>query len=456
MPTAAVNVSPANLPASDVGSGAQAGMSGSRGTGIPAGDSSLAVSLAPRVIPAPILGSSLIGVEEEELVLQVLRSKSLFRYYGTDPKSPPPMVATLEREAAAMLGVRFVLGVTSGTAALEVALAALGVGPGDEVIVPAWSWVSCFTAIVRVGGKPVLAEVDQSLCLAPGEITRLRTAKTKAVLVVHFQGVAADLDKLMAEARRAGIAVLEDCAESPGAWYRGRRVGAIGDIAIFSFQQQKTITSGEGGLVVTNDPRLFERAVRMHDLGQFREFHGRQIPAAEPAFNGSQFRMSELTGAVALAQWRKVDQIRTHCRRMSLRLRAQLVGLRGVSMRLIPDPEGESGFETYFWVASAELRDAFRAGLQEAGVPCDQMTGTYAQYRRAYVATGLAHAPGASPFAVGPTWPEAAYRVESFPRTEDLIHRFVVIPVGMRHSEEDMDYIAAVLRWIHARLGLAA
>ena len=113
------------------------------------------------------------------------------------------MVATLEREAAAMIGTRFALGVTSGSAALEVALAALGVGPGDEVIVPAWSWVSCFTSIVRVGGKPVLGEINETLCLAPGEITRLRTPRTKAVLVVHFQGVAAELDQLVLSLSRS-------------------------------------------------------------------------------------------------------------------------------------------------------------------------------------------------------------------------------------------------------------
>lgn len=405
-----------------------------------------------RAVPAPQLGSALIGREEEELVLDVLRRKALFRYYGPDPKSPPPMVATLERELAAMVGTRFALAVTSGSAALEVALGALGVGPGDEVILPAWSWVSCFTAIVRVGARPVLAEVDRSLCLAPGEITRLRTPRTKAVLVVHFQGVAADLDALVTEARQAGLALLEDCAESPGAAYRGRRVGSIGDIAIFSFQQQKTITSGEGGAVVTNDPKLHERAARMHDLGQLRDFHARQVPVEGEAFCGSQFRMSELTGAVALAQLRKVDRIRTHCRRLSLHLRARLAGLPGLQPRLIPDPDGESGFETYYWVGTAGLRDAYREKLRAAQVPCDQMTGTYAQYRRPYVASGLAHAPGATPFAVGPGWPAPGYRAEDFPRTEDLIHRFIVIPVGMAHTEADMDYIADVLRRAHDEL----
>lgn len=408
--------------------------------------------LPPRKVPAPALGWAMIGREEEELVLEVLRRKALFRYYGPDPKAPPEMVATLEREAAALLGVRFALGVTSGSAALEVALGALGIGPGDEVILPAWSWVSCFTAIVRVGAKPVLAEIDDTLSLAPGEITRLRTPRTKAAMVIHFQGAAADLAALTAEARAAGVALLEDCAESPGARYRGRRVGTFGDIAIFSFQQQKTITSGEGGMVVTSDPRLFERAVRMHDLGQFRDFHARQIPASEPAFCGSQFRMAELTGAVALAQFRKVDRIREHCRKLSLRLRAQIDGLAGLQLRRIPDPDGESAFETYFWVDTPERRDAFRTRLQAAGVPCDQMTGTYAQYRRAYVATGLAHAPGATPFAVGPGWPGPGYRVEDFPRTEGLIHRFVVIPVGVNHTADDIDYIAAVIRRAHAEL----
>lgn len=164
--------------------------------------------------------------------------------------------------------------------------------------------------------------------------------------------------------------------------------------------------------------------------------------------------MSELTGAVALAQLRKVDRIREHCRALSMRLRAQIGCLAGLRLRRIPDPEGESGFETYFWVASTELRDAFRAKLREAGIPCDQMTGTYAQYRRPYVATGLAHAPGATPFSVSENWPARGYRAEDFPRTEDLIHRFVVIPVGVTHTEDHVDYIAAVIRRIHDELGL--
>src|SRR3954469_21002535 len=119
------------------------------------------------------LGAALIGKEEEELVLQVVRNQEPFRYYGHDAAHPPGMAATLEKEFREKYGFKYALAVTSGTAALEVALAALGVGPGDEVIVPAWSWISCFTAVVRVGALPVLAEIDDNFCLAPGDITRL-------------------------------------------------------------------------------------------------------------------------------------------------------------------------------------------------------------------------------------------------------------------------------------------
>src|SRR3954470_13283722 len=192
--------------------------------------------LALRPRPSLGLGAAWIGKEEEDLVLQVIRNKEPFRYYGHDPAHPPMMAANLEKEFAQKFGFKYALAVTSGTAALECALAAMGIGPGDEVIVPAWSWISCFTAIVRVGALPVLAEIDESFCLAAGEITRLCTPQTKAVLLVHFQGVAADLDQITAEAHSNGIKVLEDYAEAVGATYHGKSVGQYGDIAIFSFQ----------------------------------------------------------------------------------------------------------------------------------------------------------------------------------------------------------------------------
>jgi dTDP-4-amino-4,6-dideoxygalactose transaminase len=405
-----------------------------------------------RSLPAPRLGSGLIGQEEETLVLQALREQNLFRYYGKDREHPPLMAATLEEEFRQLMGSRFALAVTSGTAALEVALGALGVGPGDEVIVPAWSWISCFTSVVRVGARPVLAEIDETLCLAPGEITRLCTERTRAVMVIHYQGVAADLDPILAEAEAAGIAVLEDCAESPGVTYKGRRIGTIGRIGIFSFQHNKAITAGEGGMVVTDDPVLYERAVRMHDLGQFRPYHQSVLAPVIPAFCGSQFRMSELTAAVALAQVRKLPKILAHCRRISQTIQDTLETLPGFERRKIPDAAGDFKFENYFLLPTPELAAAVKQMLADFGISSQQMTGTYCHYRREYCQTGQAHSSKASPFSDFAEWPAQGYRVEDFPRTESIIHRFVAIPVGVTYSEEDASYIAAALRGIHDQL----
>ncbi len=390
------------------------------------------------------LGECLVGAEERALVLSALDHQQLFRYYGTDPNSPPPMAATLEREFAARNGTRFVLGVNSGTTALEAALGALGVGRGDEVIIPVWSWISCFTAVVRVGARPVLAEIDDSLSLDPREITRLRTARTKAVLVVHFQGVAADMTAILAAA--GPVPVLEDCAESAGASYRGRPVGNFGAIATFSFQARKVVTAGEGGLVATNDPRLYERAVRMSDLGQYRPFHERQKPATEIAFSGSNYRMNELTAAVALAQVRRLDAMLAHLRGLRDRLMRGIGEVPGLGFRRLPDPTGDLGFETYLKLPSAVAAVSLRAALTKAGVSSAQHTGTYCHYARAYCQNRRTHDERGSPFAEFATWPAPGYREADFPQTRELIERMVAIPLGMLHTGDDADYVAAAIR----------
>jgi 8-amino-3,8-dideoxy-alpha-D-manno-octulosonate transaminase len=406
----------------------------------------------PELRPRPPmgLGAQLIGAEEESLILDVVRRQEPFRYYGSDAGNPPPMAARLEQEFAAMMGAKYALAVTSGTAALEVALGALGIGPGDEVIIPVWSWVSCFTSVVRLGALPVLAEIDETFCLAPGEIARLSTPRTKAVMIVHYQGVAAEMDTLLEEATAAGIKVIEDCAESPGALYKGRRVGTLGDIGTYSFQFNKTITSGEGGMVVTDDPLLFERAVRMHDLGNVRPHFRSSIEPQLAAFCGSQFRMTELQAALALAQLRKLDGIRAHCRALQSRILEQIEDVLAASpeieLRSIPDPEGDSGFEIYLCLPDKETAAAFRERLDALNVNSMKTTGTYCHYAQEYCRLGRAHAPSASPFARFAEWPAPGYREEDFPRTRDLADRFVAIPLGVLYTADDADHIARCIR----------
>jgi dTDP-4-amino-4,6-dideoxygalactose transaminase len=410
----------------------------------------MTVPLRPR--PAPGLGAAALGPEEEALVLDVLRRQELFRYYGNDPQRPPQMAATLEKEAAALIGTNYVLAVSSGTAALEIVLGAAGIGPGDEVIVPAWSWISCVTSVVRCGARPVLAEVDASLCLDPKEIARLTTARTRAVMVIHYQGASADMEPILHAAHRRGLFVIEDCAEAPGATYRGRRVGTWGDAAIFSFQHNKPMTAGEGGLIATRDLRLYERAVRLHDLGQYRAPHAAITPPREPAFAGGQYRMSELTAAVALGQLRKLDAVRNHCRALKARIVSRLARLPGIALRPLADEAGDFGFELYFYTRTAEDATVFRTKLDASNVWCQQRTGTYPQYRRDYMFTGLAAHRAGSPFQELKPWPAPGYRAEDFPRTEDLTTRFVALPLGWRYTNEDADYIAASVEAVHGEV----
>ncbi len=407
-----------------------------------------------RIRPQLGLGAALIGTEEEELVLQVLRSKNLNRYYSMDKNHPPMMAATLEIEFAARVGRRYALGVTSGTAALECALAALGVGPGDEVILTAWGWISCFSSIVRLGALPVLAEIDDTFCLAPGEIARLTNERTKAVLIVHYQGAAADMDPLLAEAEKAGIAVLEDCAQSPGALYFGRPVGSMGTIATFSFQYNKSITCGEGGMVMTDDPVLYERAVRTSDLGLVRAYHLEVLEGETqvPAFSGGNFRLTELQAAVALAQLRKLDTVVAHCRSLQQKILTKIADLPGLTPRRVADPSGDQGFELYLCAPTAEIADAFRNRLHALNVNSQKVTGTYCHYARPYCQTGAAHHPDASPFRQFETWPAPGYRAEDFPQTEALIRRFIALPLGVLYTAEDAEYIGDAIRHVYGEI----
>jgi len=397
-----------------------------------------ASQMRKRSLPALALGAALIGKEETRLVLDVLRRREPFRYYGHDPKNPPPMARTLEREFREMMGTKYALAVTSGTAALEVALGALDIGPGDEVIIPVWSWDSCFTSVVRMGAVPVLAEIDDTLCLDARQIARLRTPRTKAVMVVHYQGVAADMDPIRAQARKAGLKVIEDCAESPGALYHGKRVGSMGDIGTFSFQFAKSMTSGEGGMVVTSDARCYERAVRMHDIGQYRAHHARFLKPKGPSFCGSQYRMSELSAAVALAQLRKLERVRTHCRMLQNRIMARIGNLPGLRFRRIPDPMGDSGFEIYFWLKTKELADRFAKELGAWNVRASRTTGTSFHFLREYCRQKRARIHG--------------YRQGDFPRSESLMNHFIALPLGVLHTAKDADYIAEVVCRAHERL----
>src|SRR5262249_24150575 len=237
--------------------------------------------------------------------LEVLESQTLYRHYGPHPRHK---AAELEQKFAATMGGRHALAVTSGTGALLVGLAALGIGPGDEAIVPTYTWVATINSAVTLGGVPVFVDIDESLTMDPRAVEAAITDATVAIVPVHMRGAAADIAPIVAVADRHGLPILEDAAQAVGGRYRGRRLGTFGKIGAFSLQYHKTITTGEGGMLVSDDTALFERAVRYHDQGSVRvEELDEMIPEGSPLIIGVNYRMSELTAAVGVAQLGKMD-----------------------------------------------------------------------------------------------------------------------------------------------------
>ncbi len=396
--------------------------------------------------PTAYPGAQLYDEKERAAVDDALESRSLFRWYGP---GKPTKVATFERELARYMGAKYALAVTSGTAALHVALTALGAGPGDEVIMPAWGWYACYNAIVMTGALPVFAETDESLTIDPDDIERKITPRTKAVMALHLAGCPADMDRIMAVARKHRIRVLEDAAQSVGAAYKGKRVAAIGDIGIFSFQISKTITAGEGGAVLTSDSRLFERASRFHDLGMLRPGHNELLDtSAMDSFVGVNYRMNEMTGGVMGAQLHKLDTILARLRHNARVVRDRIQDLPELKPRRIPDPEGEIGLGVHLLLPSKELRDKFvtamRAEKAAAGPPSGSLHLPSAPYIEQKV-------------AMHPAWPTfntpygkaIRYGASCCPGTITIFDRVAVVPIGVRDAAGDLDQLAGAIRKAH-------
>jgi 8-amino-3,8-dideoxy-alpha-D-manno-octulosonate transaminase len=427
---------------------------GSVGALLGAGAAARALAIdGGKPVRATPLRSTFTGTEYyDDLEVRELRdvivARQPFRWYG--PGSTPPMkVLSFERALAARMQSKYTLAVTSGTAALITALAALEVGPGDEVILPALSWYSCFNAIVLQGALPVFAEIDESLNIDPSDFERKITPQTKAVMVVHALGCPCDMDSILSIARQRGVKVLEDAAQSVGASYHGKPVASIGDIGIFSFQLAKTITSGEGGAVLTDDPALFERASRYHDLGLLRPPHEKLLGGAHlSGVSGNQYRMSEVIGGVLGAQLKKLDTIVAAMREHARRVYEGIADLPGLRLRSRPDPEGDIGRSLYLSFSSRELRDRFLAAMKAENVPASSPLGVALMPLQPYIVQKK---------TTHPAWPsftsergrEMRYGAECCPRTVDIHGRSAGLTIDPKFTREDVNDIIAAIRKVH-------
>ena len=289
--------------------------------------------------PSGFPGINWLSTQEEEAVVDVVRKGALFRYYG--PQSPTH-VDQLEEYARTFYDVGYALAVNSGTGALCTAMSALDIGPGTEVIVPAFLWVATVTAVIQNNAIPVLCEVNDSFNMNPSYLEKKITRRTKLIVAVHMAGTPCDMDATMRVANEHKIPVLEDCAQCNGGSFKGQKVGTFGKVGIYSLQINKNVTAGEGGLLVTNDEKLYIRLVAAHDLGVPWK-KGLPEETSEVCFWGQGRRMGELAGAVANVQLRKLSQVVAHMKASKQRIKDMLGQIKGVSFRRLNDPDGDTG-----------------------------------------------------------------------------------------------------------------
>ncbi len=370
-------------------------------------------------------GGMEVGQEELAALARVIESKNLFRYYGVG--DGPDEVASFEREFAEVMGAKHALCLNAGSSALICALIGAGVGEGDEVIVPAYTWNATPNAVLASRALPVLAEVDESLTLDPLDVERKITPRTRAILPVHMRGAPAAMGELVAIAKTHELVLIEDVCQAAGATYRGRRLGTFGDAGAFSLQFNKIITTGEGGVLITDRDDLLELALDVHDCA-----NSVRRGVGLPKFAGYNFRASELTGAMARVQLTRLDGLLERMRANHARLASQVGGLPGLELRRGSDDDGDAGIALIAFADHAARAAEAVAALNAEGVLAMQI-----------------YSPATPDLHVFPYWAPVLEALEAAgadrpdcPRTLELLERTIHVDVSPLCNEQDLDEIA--------------
>lgn len=317
----------------------------------------------------------------------MLAARSPYRFYGLRLLR---RCEALEAQAAHRFARRHALAVSSGTAALHTAFWAVGVSPGDEVILPAYGWSAALMAILALGATPVIAPIDETLGLDPVALPRCVTKRTRAIIAIHMRGAPCDLQAIAASGKRLGVPVIEDGAQAIGGAVSGLPVGALGMVSVMSFQYNKLLTSGEGGLVLTSDRRLHERAVRFHDLGMRRR-PGMADPAGDRCIGsfGLNYRMSELQAALLIAQLKKMPHILAALRRTYGQAREVVAPFcERFHLTERPLPPGVRGNHAFLCLAARRERDAAQAvaAMRRRRIPIVRCARRDAHHLQAWIA----------------------------------------------------------------------
>jgi len=406
--------------------------------------------ITTEAFPTTMLGPAAMGEEEVEAVAAVIRSGKLFRFL--DPENS--RCTELENHFRAMTGCQHALAVGGGTGALICGLVGIGVGEGDEVIVPAYTYIASASAVLICGGVPVIGEIDESLTLDPRDVENKITPRTKAIMPVHMRGIPCDMEPILEVARRHDLLVIEDVSQACGGMYKGRRLGALGDVGCFSLQQFKVMTAGEGGMIVTDQREVFERAALRHDSAMC--FWNPEDTVVQP-FPGENFRMNEMEGALGCVQFGRIEGILTRTRAIQKQIRDGIAGLPNITLHEPPDPEGDCGISLAFFLDSADSAKHFVKALRAEGVPAGSMYDQGIPDRHIYCyweyvmkqTSGDAHG-----------WPwtstrhdaSRTYHPDMCPRTLDILGRAVVLPISQTFEDRHVALMIGGVRKVAAAL----
>jgi 8-amino-3,8-dideoxy-alpha-D-manno-octulosonate transaminase len=376
-------------------------------------------------------GAELIGKEEQDAVSEVIGRGVLFRYGFNEKRKNIFVTREFENEFCRYAGCKYALGVSSGTAALRVGLAALGISRGDEVITQSFTFVATVESIIEAGAVPVLTEVDKTLNMDPEDLEAKITPKTKVIMPVHMLGVPARLDEILAVARRRGIPVLEDSCQACGSVYRGKKTGTFGALGTYSFDYVKTLTTGEGGMIVTDDKRLYDLARYYHDHGHE---HNPEVPRGEDSHSitGFNFRMNEIQGAIGKVQLARLEEVLAAQRRNNAAIREGIADLPGLEFREQPDPSGEGGDTLAFFLPSAEAARAFNRVLAGEKIDTKILPSAMNWHFAGHWNHMIQYLP--------------PFRMDAWPRAEGLLKKAIALPISVRMSEEQIQKVIAGVR----------
>lgn len=383
-----------------------------------------------------------IGQEEIEAVARAILSRDFFKINNSGKE-----VLNFENEWKEVVDKDYALLMTSGFGALVSGLIGMGIGPGDEVIVPGYTYIASALAVTAVGAIPVIAEIDETMTLDVADTEKKISAHTKAIIPVHIQGFPSNMDGIMALAKKYNIRVLEDACQSDGGMYHGKYLGAIGDAGAYSFNYFKVLTAGEGGALVTSDRVIYERALIYHDSSAVAFFGDQLEDISQPLFGGTEFRVSDITGAILREQLKRMPSLMADLRKN----RAALAAKVRDKLTVAPshDEEGDCGTTLALrFDSEAECR-AFAAKCRENGVyitvPLDTGKHVYTNWTQIMEKRGALH-PAMDPFKMKENQGlQMDYTMDMCPKTLDLLGRTAYIAIEPDWTEEDLNQIAAAI-----------